>query len=113
MKKKKKPRFFCDACGTEVAANANTCPRCGKYFASIRCPKCFHTGDQAAFAKGCPNCGYSAPPGKKQGGAGLQKKISGSTRRKGSIYAAIPVWLYVFLASFIVLLLALLFMHIV
>ncbi len=106
MKKKKKPRFFCDACGTEVAASANTCPRCGKYFAAIRCPKCFYTGDQAAFAKGCPNCGYSAPGQKTDGGA--QKKGSRFRHRGASPRKSIPTWLYAVLASFIMLLLAVL-----
>jgi predicted RNA-binding Zn-ribbon protein involved in translation (DUF1610 family) len=58
--KQKKPRFFCDGCGTEVAANVERCPRCGKFFASIRCPKCGFNGDADMFSNGCPVCGYSA-----------------------------------------------------
>jgi ssDNA-binding Zn-finger/Zn-ribbon topoisomerase 1 len=59
----KKPRFFCGNCGTEVGRNAKTCPKCGRFFASIRCPKCNHSADDAAFKKGCPVCGYAIPLG--------------------------------------------------
>jgi len=51
-------RFFCDNCGEEVERNAVRCSRCGRYFASIRCPECGFTGDEKRFAKGCPVCGY-------------------------------------------------------
>ena len=62
---KKKPRFFCDNCGYEVGSDAKACQGCGRYFASVRCPSCNFTGDDQLFLKGCPSCGYSAPPGKK------------------------------------------------
>jgi len=60
----KKPRFFCDNCATEVGHNVKTCPRCGRYFASVRCPSCDFVGDDDTFARGCPACGYSTTPAK-------------------------------------------------
>jgi len=56
----KKPRFFCDNCSTEVALGAKACPRCGRLFASVRCPSCNFVGGDETFAEGCPACGYSA-----------------------------------------------------
>jgi len=55
----KKPRFFCDNCATEVGHNVKNCPRCGRVFASVRCPSCNFVGDDDTFAQGCPVCGYS------------------------------------------------------
>jgi uncharacterized membrane protein YvbJ len=61
----KKPRFFCDNCGSEVDSGAKACPRCGRFFSSVRCPSCGCTGEDKLFINGCPSCGYSAPPGKQ------------------------------------------------
>jgi hypothetical protein len=41
---------------------AASCPRCGRFFASVRCPKCGFSGKDEDFAQGCPVCGYSTPP---------------------------------------------------
>jgi predicted RNA-binding Zn-ribbon protein involved in translation (DUF1610 family) len=114
MKKKKKPRFYCDSCGTEVAASANCCPRCGKFFSSIRCPKCFWTGDQEAFANGCPNCGYSTPGtgNRAKAGAAGQLKSGSSANRRGNSPVAMPSWFYIAAISFFVLIFALLLSHI-
>ncbi|MCL2180797.1 MAG: zinc-ribbon domain-containing protein [Treponema sp.] len=62
----RKPRFFCDNCGAEVGSDVKTCPRCGRYFASVRCPSCGHTGPDRMFQNGCPMCGYSAPSSSKK-----------------------------------------------
>ena len=59
---KKSPRFFCDNCGYEVGSDVKTCPYCGRYFASIRCPKCGYSGPDKMFLNGCPMCGYSSTP---------------------------------------------------
>ena len=56
----KKPHFFCDNCSAEVGHGAESCPRCGRVFASVRCPSCGLIGEEAIFASGCPSCGYSA-----------------------------------------------------
>jgi len=60
-----KPRFFCDNCSAEVVHGADSCPRCGRIFASVRCPSCGLVGEEALFSNGCPSCGYSAPHGKE------------------------------------------------
>jgi len=73
--KKKKPRFFCDNCGYEVGSDVKTCPYCGRYFASIRCPNCDYSGPDRMFQNGCPMCGYSSSPPPKAGKAyNIRKK---------------------------------------
>lgn len=55
----KRPRYFCEHCGAEVRRDARVCPRCGRFFSSVRCPKCGHTGEAGEFRAGCPLCGYA------------------------------------------------------
>jgi predicted amidophosphoribosyltransferase len=57
--KVKRPRYYCENCGTEVKKDARFCPRCGKFFSSVKCPKCDHIGEADDFASGCPVCGYA------------------------------------------------------
>jgi RNA polymerase subunit RPABC4/transcription elongation factor Spt4 len=59
---KKKPRFFCDNCGYEVGSDVKSCPYCGRFFASVRCPACDYSGPDRMFQNGCPMCGYSDSP---------------------------------------------------
>jgi hypothetical protein len=63
----KTAKFFCDSCGIEVEREAKTCPSCGRYFTSVRCPRCGRTGPSSAFKEGCPGCGYSKPLGERRG----------------------------------------------
>lgn len=63
MAAKPKAKYFCENCGSEVAANARFCPKCGKFFSSVRCPECGFTGDVKTFINGCPQCGYAMPNG--------------------------------------------------
>ncbi|MEE0878256.1 MAG: zinc ribbon domain-containing protein [Treponemataceae bacterium] len=56
---KKKARFFCENCQTEVKGNARFCGHCGRFFAAVKCPACGKTGASHAFANGCPQCGYA------------------------------------------------------
>ena len=58
---KKKARFFCENCQTEVKGNARFCGHCGRFFAAVKCPACGKTGASHAFANGCPQCGYAFP----------------------------------------------------
>ena len=51
---KKKAKYFCEGCGSEVASNAKFCPKCGKFFAAVRCPNCGHIGTVKDFLHGCP-----------------------------------------------------------
>ena len=83
-------RFFCDHCGEEVRRNSDRCPKCGRYFAFVRCPQCGFTGEENRFAKGCPVCGYCAV---KQ-----DKAPSGASNPKSSKLMAagkLPLWVYI------------------
>jgi hypothetical protein len=55
----KVPHFFCEYCGAEVRRDARLCPRCGRFFSSVKCPKCGFVGTADAFDSGCPDCGYA------------------------------------------------------
>jgi len=82
-------RFFCDNCGTEVKRNTGRCPRCGRYFASVKCPQCGFTGEESLFAGGCPVCGYCVPtePGK-------QTPRPEGSRRELIAAGKLPLWVY-------------------
>jgi RNA polymerase subunit RPABC4/transcription elongation factor Spt4 len=55
----KRPRYFCERCGAEVRKEARFCPRCGRFFSSVKCPRCGYVGEADDFALGCPVCGYA------------------------------------------------------
>jgi RNA polymerase subunit RPABC4/transcription elongation factor Spt4 len=55
----KKPRYYCENCGTEVRKDARVCPKCGRFFSSVKCPRCGYVGEADDFAAGCPVCGYA------------------------------------------------------
>ena len=59
MSEQKKAKYFCESCGAEVAAKAKFCPKCGKFFSSVRCPKCGKLGNVNDFKHGCPQCHYA------------------------------------------------------
>jgi predicted RNA-binding Zn-ribbon protein involved in translation (DUF1610 family) len=84
--KKRAPRFFCDNCGAEVSRNEKACPRCGRFFASVRCPACGFSGEERLFSGGCPVCGYSAAPA-ADGTRIVEKKTPAGP---------LPVWVYIF-----------------
>jgi predicted RNA-binding Zn-ribbon protein involved in translation (DUF1610 family) len=90
-KERGRARFFCENCGAEVPRDAKNCPKCGRFFASVRCPSCGFTGEEALFRGGCPVCGYSAPPAAGRGGI-----LPWPERKKPSRAAGVlPVWVYV------------------
>lgn len=114
--KKKEAKFFCESCGNEVPRNSKTCPSCGKFFASVRCPHCGRTGSNDDFINGCPTCGYAVNPD-TLGGCGHYTPVLGNsknntkrfnsngldmsffTRRNKSTYhpdAGLPIWVYAF-----------------
>jgi ssDNA-binding Zn-finger/Zn-ribbon topoisomerase 1 len=103
----KNPRFFCDNCGAEVPMSAKSCPQCGRFFASIRCPKCGFTGKDEDFARGCPVCGYSTAPHR----AGENPKRNGRYKGKqpGETPGALPFWMYLFAALVFICVLTLLY----
>jgi predicted RNA-binding Zn-ribbon protein involved in translation (DUF1610 family) len=82
-----RPRFFCENCGAEVPRNAKSCPRCGRFFASIKCPSCGFTGEAGLFSGGCPVCGYSAPS-RKNGEPPAETSVKKET-------GVLPVWVYI------------------
>jgi len=89
---KEAPRFFCDNCGAEVDFNLRSCPQCGRFFTSVRCPACGFSGEEALFKSGCPSCGYSAP--------GANRIKAGRDKAKTPSHPAgpLPLWVYVFSA---------------
>ena len=56
-----RPVFYCESCKREVSANDKICPRCGRFFSDVRCPRCNHCGVVEDFSFGCPKCGYLNP----------------------------------------------------
>ena len=107
-KKSENAKFFCENCGAEVPQNARMCRKCGRFFSSVRCPKCGATGDASIFKKGCPTCGYAVTgSGYKDGSSSLLfsftknwgRKKSFSKSDKGFYDGGLPLWIYVFTIS--------------
>jgi predicted RNA-binding Zn-ribbon protein involved in translation (DUF1610 family) len=104
----KKPRFFCDNCGAEVEMAAKSCPKCGRFFASVRCPKCGYTGRDDDFAHGCPACGYSAPPegpGNNAGGnskRGVQWRWERGQKAPPEAAGPLSIWMYLLAAIILI-----------
>ncbi len=80
--KSKEAKFFCESCGSEVPRNSKTCPTCGKFFASVRCPQCGRIGTNDDFKNGCPTCGYAVNPDTGFGG-GSSSGMFGSANGRG------------------------------
>ncbi|MCR5606817.1 MAG: zinc-ribbon domain-containing protein [Treponema sp.] len=106
MSDTKLAKFFCESCGAEVKANARVCPKCGRFFASVKCPKCGMIGDQNMFKNGCPRCGYAV-----NGSHSSSNKVASnvyeikhkkspfgsilSFNRGGTSGDALPAWIYI------------------
>lgn len=86
--KKKKAKFFCEHCGFEVSSKAKVCTHCGRFFSSVRCPKCGREGSSQEFIHGCPDCGYA----KKKSTENIN--IFSSPKKKFD--SALPTWVYFF-----------------
>jgi len=95
----KKPHYFCDFCGKEVPGAAKLCPHCGRFFTSVRCPRCGFTATASKFKFGCPSCGYSAPVQDDTGSV-----ASGSRRRArpGETPGPLPTWAYLLVGVLLV-----------
>jgi len=89
----KNPHFFCESCGIEVPREAKNCPKCGRHFASVRCPACDFTGEEALFRGGCPVCGYSS--GNNHDNSGSVPDFPESKKPAG----ALPLWVYILTAA--------------
>ena len=97
------PRFFCENCGSEVPRDAKNCQKCGRYFASVRCPACGFVGEEAIFKGGCPVCDYSSSPSGETAGKGRRPP-------PGKRHAEpLPVWVYLLTAAAFIGVLAALF----
>ncbi len=115
MEKQKKAKYFCENCGSEVPAKAKFCPKCGKFFSSVRCPECSYTGDTKEFIHGCPNCGYAmnkplSNSEEQQTADGLEHKLSfrkrlaikssfasyekKSRKKTAQVSGDVPYWLF-------------------
>jgi len=97
------PHFFCESCGTEVARNAKNCPACGSAFASVLCPACDFSGEEALFRGGCPACGYSSKVSQEYDR--LPPDFPDTRKPSG----ALPIWVYIFTAAVFTAILAALF----
>lgn len=84
-----RPRFFCEHCGAEVKRNADRCSACGKFFSSVRCPKCGFVGAEDLFSDGCPACGYSAG---RRSGPDRMGPVSGGAPLQSA--GGLPLWVY-------------------
>lgn len=103
------PKFFCEHCGKQVKRNTRICPHCGSFFTSVRCPACGYTGSARDFVKGCPKCGYAV---KSQFGQNInkdKKEITSPKRKKYSHKEALPIWVYIFVLTWLITLIVLLF----
>lgn len=128
--KSKKPaaKYFCENCSHEVQANARFCPHCGKFFSSVRCPKCGQLGTVKDFKNGCPKCHYSMTteelygiPNSDTSSDGRKHKLSRKSKTRikkafkahgekiRSIDAGVPMWLFVVLFCVLIALVAIIF----
>lgn len=99
-------KFFCENCGSEVPRKSRFCPVCGKFFASVRCPKCGHTGASEDFKKGCPECGYAVNSNVslaqnkdsddlfENHNESKNKMIQNKSNKSGQD-GSLPVWIYI------------------
>jgi uncharacterized membrane protein YvbJ len=104
----KAPRFFCDNCGAEVDRDTRKCPRCGRFFASIRCPRCGFTGAEEDFTAGCPACGYSSTSGREWGKYPDRRRFA-EKPKKLEAAGALPLWVYILTAAMAAFVFGLLF----
>ncbi len=99
--KDKKAKYFCENCGSEVAANARFCPKCGKFFSSVRCPSCGHMGTVHDFKNGCPKCHYAMSEEEINGEEPAATENAGHKRKKkgkkpnASVSSDTPEWLFI------------------
>ncbi|MDR2181681.1 MAG: zinc-ribbon domain-containing protein [Treponema sp.] len=87
-------RFFCENCGEEVRRDSRQCPRCGRYFARVRCPRCGFTGGESDFQSGCPVCAYCFTGGESSG-----PPLRPGNGRRYRPAGGLPRWVYALAAA--------------
>ena len=104
ISRSKRAKFFCEFCGKEVHQNDKVCQYCGKFFASVRCPKCGKVGRTEEFTHGCPACGYAvAPSNRKKGNYGTKNLLGLSSRSSKKNYdGSLPIWMYIIVVAILV-----------
>lgn len=99
----KSPKYFCEHCGREVKGNAKVCPHCGRFFSSVKCPRCGYSGRPEDFTGGCPVCGYGLgkpAPGEGDAHAGRRAPTD-----------PLPAWVYLIALFALVIAVMLLFVY--
>lgn len=103
----KKAKFYCENCGHEVPENAKVCRHCGKFFISIRCPKCGKVGDANTFKDGCPNCGYNmkndSALAKILQESNSAPKLHSSDGDSDSRDFSLPIWVYIVAGALLII----------
>lgn len=112
-KSNKKAKFFCEYCNSEVKDNSTYCQICGKYFISVKCPKCGQIGEQKLFSNGCPSCGYAS--NKTIEKKIIQKPMTVSNLAKKDDFNndCLPMWLYAVIIGFLIGLLTFIFVYMI
>lgn len=79
-----------------MPATTKRCPRCGKNFTSVKCPRCSFQGEVADFADGCPACGYLqvAPGSHPIRGRPRRGSIEEPTPVNRATRHVLPAWFY-------------------
>ena len=93
MSSSKKPRFFCNFCGSEVDRNATFCKRCGKFFESVFCPRCGKKGTPDTFRNGCPQCGYAFDGNASNAKNGTGLKYKNANHKHAKTKDDLPIWM--------------------
>ena len=112
----KKAKFYCENCGEIVSQNAKVCTKCGRFFSSVRCPRCGRVGTNDDFVNGCKDCGYAFTPTKNiKQTVELNKPYfyshfaSKSEPKAKSQDSSLPLWIYIFTISVLILVFILIF----
>ncbi len=94
---KTQPKFICENCQNVVPANAKFCPKCGRFFAAVKCPRCGKVGNSQLFKNGCPQCGYSEGKTEisKQEIEKIDKILKKQKKRRAFSEDSLPVWVYI------------------
>lgn len=95
---KREAKFFCENCGSPVSKDARACGVCGKFFVSVRCPKCGKVGTTRTFINGCPVCGYAVNKKSKDSSA-PSSTVSKKTPKRlklsiPNLALSLPLWVY-------------------